>query len=247
MLQGLYNLTSGVLTQNRNLNVVSNNIVNVTTPGYKKDTMVSSTFSDEMLYRSGNQGRGGSQEIGSASKIRTAQETLVDYAQGSLEETDNPLDLAIVGNGFFEIQGQNGLMYSRNGSFILDEEGYLSLPGAGRVMSATGEILLNNDRVNIDFVGNITDNDGVYLGSLKLVDFDNYDNLQRNKAGYFTGGNPVEIAGTFLQNMIEKSNVSVVDQMTNMMSSQRAIQSAAQVIKIYDQLLGKATTEIGRL
>lgn len=247
MLQGLYNLTSGVLTQNRNLNVVSNNFVNVTTPGYKKDTMVSSTFQDEVIYRSGNRGQGGSAEIGRVSKIRTAQETLVNFEQGSLEETGNPLDLAIISDGFFEIQGQNGLIYSRNGSFILDDEGYLSLPGVGRVMGTAGEILLNNDRVHIDILGNITDENGVNLATVKLVDFDNYEALQKNKAGYFTGGNPVQVDGAFLQKAIETSNVSVVDQMTNMMSSQRAIQSAAQVIKIYDQLLGKATTEIGRL
>ena len=247
MLQGLYNLTSGVLTQNRNLNVISNNMVNVSTPGYKKDTMVSSTFRDEVLYRSGNKGQGGSAEIGTVSRIRAAQETLVNYEQGAFEETGNPLDLAVATEGFFEIQGQNGLMYTRNGSFILDDEGYLSLPGAGRVMGIGGEILLNNDRVNIDFEGNISDDNGVNLGRIRLVDFDNYDNLQRNKAGYFTGGNPREVSGAFVQRTIEKSNVSVVDQMTSMMSSQRAIQSAAQVIKIYDQLLGKATTEIGRL
>lgn len=247
MLQGLYNLTSGVLTQNRNLNVVSNNMVNITSPGFKKDTMLSSNFKEEMLYRSSNKGKGEPREIGASSKIRTAQETRTNFEQGSFEETGNALDLALAGNGFFEIQGQAGMMYTRNGSFILDNEGYLSLPGAGRVMGQNGPILLNDDQVQIDFSGDITDRNGINLGKIRVVDFENVESLQKNKAGCFTGGNPQRIQGSMLQNTIEKSNVSVVNEMTAMMSSQRAIQSAAQVIKIYDQMLGKATTEIGRL
>ena len=247
MLQGLYNLTSGVLTQNRNLNVISNNMVNVSTPGFKSDTMVSTTFKDEMLYRSGNKGTGASIPVGNTSRIRTAQETLTDYQQGAFEETGGNLDLAIAGGGFFVIQGDGGNIYTRNGSFILDDEGYLALPGTGRVMGKNGPILLNDDKINIDTEGIIRNEDGVNLGTLRLVDFANYDNLQKNKAGYFTGGNPYDLPGSFVHKTVEKSNISVVSEMTKMMSSQRAIQSAAQVIKIYDQMMQKVTTEIGRL
>lgn len=247
MLQGLYNLTSGVLTQNRNLNVISNNMVNVSTPGYKTDTMVSTTFRDEMIYRSSNQGGGPQIAVGNSSRIRVAEETLVDYQQGAFEETNSNLDLAIAKEGFFEIQGAGGNIYSRNGSFILDDEGYLSLPGAGRVMGKDGPIYLNDDQVVIDYSGTIRNEAGQELGTIKLVDFDNYENIDRNKAGYFTGDNPQEVEGGFMQGYIEKSNVSVVSELTKMMSSQRAIQSAAQVIKIYDQLMQKATTEVGRL
>ncbi len=247
MLQGLYNLASGVLTQNRNLNVISNNIINVSTPGYKADTLVSSTFKDEIQYRSSNQGDGAKIPVGSASKIRTAQETLIDYEQGAFEETGSPLDVAIAAKGFFVIEGSGGNMYTRNGSFILDDDGYLSLPGGGRVMGKNGPLLLNDDNVSIGSDGSIRGKTGANIGTLRLVDFDTYDGLQRNKAGYFTGGNPIDVQGTFIHKTVEKSNVSVVSEMTKMMSSQRAIQSAAQVIKIYDQLMQKATNEVGRL
>lgn len=247
MLQGLYNATSGVLTQNRNLNVISNNLVNVSTPGYKKETMVSSTFQEEMLTRSGNRARGAVQTLAEVSKIRTAQETLQNFEQGALEETGNSLDVAITGNGFFEIASSDGLVYSRNGSFILDDEGYLSLAGAGRVMGTGGALLLNDDQISIDSAGEIRNAEGVSLGTIKMVDFENYDLLTRNKAGHFTGPGAQTVTGTMLQNYVEKSNVSIVNELTGMMSSQRAIQSAAQMIKIYDQLLAKATTELGRL
>lgn len=247
MLQGLYNLTSGVLTQNRNLNVISNNMVNVSSPGYKKDTMVSTTFKNEMQYRLENNGSGASSALNNISKIRSAQETLVSYEQGAFEETGNPLDVALSQQGFFVVQTPNGEQYTRNGSFIIDGEGYLALPSIGRIMGQSGPILLNTDKIAIDSDGTITGEQGNLLGKIRVVDFENYDELQKTPSGLFTGGNPRETNGAIMQNTLERSNVSMVSEMTAMMTSQRAIQSAAQVIKIYDQLMAKATTEIGRL
>ncbi len=87
MYQGFYNLVSGMLTQSRNLNVVSNNMVNLQTPGYKNDTMVSTTFQEEMLKRTGRWGDGNDQDLITSSKIITASETYVDYTQGNFEPT----------------------------------------------------------------------------------------------------------------------------------------------------------------
>ena len=104
MYQGFYNLTSGMLTQSRNLNVVSNNMANIQTAGYKKDTMVSSTFQEEMLYRTGRRAKENREELAVTSKIRTASRTYVDYEQGSMEPTEGIYDFAIQGRGFFCIQ-----------------------------------------------------------------------------------------------------------------------------------------------
>ena len=83
MLQGFYNLTSSMLTQGRNLDVVSNNISNVSTPGYKKDTMTATTFREEMLSRTGNTDRSSVTNLNTTSRIVTAQETITDNTQGS--------------------------------------------------------------------------------------------------------------------------------------------------------------------
>lgn len=247
MLQGLYNLTSGVLTQNRNLNVISNNMVNVSSPGYKKDTMVSSTFQNEMQYRLGNKGSGASLALNNLSKIRTAQETQVSYEQGAFEETGNPLDVALSQEGFFVVQTSSGEQYTRNGSFIIDGEGYLALPSIGRIMGQSGPILLNTDQIEIKSDGTIMSADNATLGKISVVDFQNYDMIRKTPSGLFTGADPVEIQPEIRQYTLERSNVSMVSEMTAMMTSQRAIQSAAQIIKIYDQLMAKATTEIGKL
>ena len=79
MFQGFYNLASGMITQNRNLDVVSNNITNSLTPGYKKDTMTSSTFQEEMISRTGNLDKSSPQTLNNIAMIRTATGVVTDY------------------------------------------------------------------------------------------------------------------------------------------------------------------------
>ncbi|WP_028829227.1 flagellar hook-basal body protein [Proteocatella sphenisci] len=248
MQQGFYNLTSSMITQSRNLDVVSNNISNVSTPGYKKDTMIATTFKEEMLSRTGNTDRSKSTDLNTTSKILTAKETVTDYSQGAFEETENPLNVALSKNGFFEIQTQNGSIYTRNGGFITDDQGYLSLPGAGRVMGTSGQIQLESDNVRIDSAGGIYDTYGSFVDTIKVVDFENYDQLNKNQDGHIrTGAQPVVKDGGIVQKALERSNVSMMKEMTTMMTSQRAIQSASQILKMYDQMMAKSTTEIGRV
>lgn len=173
MFHGFYNLASGMLTQNRNLNVISNNMANVTTPGFKKDTLATTTFQQEMLYRTGNQDRGSSAQIGTTNMIRIPEQTITNYSDGNYVQTGNPLDFAIQGRGFFKVQDADGnLFYTRNGSFYINEEGYLALKGGGLVMGTGGEIFLETDRISVDSAGGIYDENGELIDSLELTDFE---------------------------------------------------------------------------
>ena len=128
MFQGFYNLASGMLTQNRNLNVVSNNMTNMLTPGYKKDTMLSSTFQEDLMSRTGNLDRSNITGLEDTSMFRSPTFNVTDFSQGAFEPTNQPLDFALEDeNGFFQIQTQNDIVYTRNGSFIIDDQGYLAL------------------------------------------------------------------------------------------------------------------------
>ena len=255
MYQGFYNLASGMLTQSRNLNVVSNNMVNLQTAGYKRDQMVSSTFQEEMLYRTGRHAKGTQEPLATTSKIRTASRTYVNYDQGSYETTDGIYDFAIGGKGFFCIQTQNGVQYTRNGSFAVDEEGYLVQGENGRVLSTEGQpIRIENEDFTVDAYGHITapgltdsegadsegtdENDTILdFGTIRLVDFADYEQLHKEDNGLFStnqAATPVVGGETqILWKTLEKSNVDMVNEMTAMMSSQRALQSAAQVLKMY--------------
>ncbi|MFT4008024.1 MAG: flagellar hook-basal body protein [Lacrimispora sp.] len=267
MFQGFYNLASGMLYQNRNLNVIGNNMVNVSTPGYKSDRMVSTTFKDEMLYRTGNRDKSSPTQIGSISMARAARSTEVSYDQGALEETGGNLDFALTKPGFFTVQDKDGnRLYTRNGSFEVDDDGYLCLSSIGRVLDEDGNpIELTSDHFTVDKSGNIyeepikgikTDEDGgstedeepVLLGKLGVVDFEDYTQLVKGDNGTFTTTADSKATDGGIQwKSIERSNIDPIEEMTSMMSSQRASQSAAQVLRMYDQLMSKIVTDIGRV
>ena len=248
MFKGFYGLTSGMLTQNRNLNVISGNMVNALTPGYKKDTYLSGTFKDELFVRSGNKDREDETPVGSTSMIRASYGTAVDYSQGAFKETGNNLDVALVDKGFFQIQSQNGLVYTRNGSFMIDDGGYLAVSGVGRVMGAGGPISMPGTDIQISQSGEILSSDGTLIDQIRVVDFADYGQLTKTDSNLFTSAVPPLNSDTgMIWKAVESSNAEPIEQMTAMMTSQRNLQSAAQVLKMYDQLMGKITTEIGRV
>lgn len=242
MFQGYYDLTSNMITQNRNLNIISNNMSNVSTPGYKMDRMMESTFRDEILYRYDQDGK---TEVGPVSHVNAADERVTDYTEGGIRETGYPLDVGLTGDGFFVIQTDNGEVYTRNGSFNLDNQGYLILPGMGRVMGTNGPIQVDTDDLAIDTQGRITNADnGRYYGTLEIVDFADYAQLTKVTGGVFqAAGNPVAARNAVVTQMyLEDSNVNLAEQMTAMMSSQRVLQGSAQILRMYDQMISRSTT-----
>ena len=247
MFQGFYNLTSGMLTQTRKLNVISNTMANVTTPGFKGDTFTQKSFKDELMYRTGNLYKNNPQPIGSMTWKVVADGNVVDYTEGGFSTTESPLDVCIIGSGFFQVDTGNGMVYTRNGSFMLDEQGYLYLSGVGRVQGQNGPIRLGTDQISIDADGTITDqNTGNTLGTLKLVDFTNYQTQLAKAEGNVFRANaaPQNAQASVRQRALEDSNVDAISEMTAMMSSERALQSAAQVLSMYDKLAAKIV-EIG--
>ena len=240
MFRGFYNLTSGMLSQGRRLDVVSNNITNISTAGYKADHYTDSTFQEVMLSRVGNKDKSRSQEIGQQSYILAPSELFTDYTQGGLEETGLPLDFAIDGEGYFAIDRDGQVAYTRAGSFTLDDEGYLCLAGQGRVLS--------NERQPIQLPTIYSLNNRGYLGTLGVFAFEDEQALEHNERGLFQGGQPQAGENYVIRHkMVERSNVNMVQEMVSMMTTQRALQSAAQISKIYDQVMTRATTELGRL
>lgn len=249
MFKGFYNLTSGVLTHQRNLNVVANNMVNVSTPGFKQERYTATTF-DEVLYsRLGNKDSAGT-EIGGQSYIRATSDIYTDFTQGTLEPTGLPLDFAIRGDGFFAIRAAGGgVSYSRSGNFSLDEDGYLCLPGYGRVLNPQGEtIQLRTDKIRADSQGIIYYGEGEVLGQVGVYAFADNATLVRNEQGLFTGAGAQAIQTSDLLNgYVERSNTDVVKQMTDMITFQRSLQSAAQLMTMYDSLMSKAANDVGRM
>lgn len=251
MFKGFYNLTSGMLTQGRKLDVVANNMINVSTAGYKMNQYTATTFDEAMYSRIGNKEKSSPEEIGVQSYMLVSSQLYTDYTQGLLEETGIPLNFALEGDGFFAVQAENGeVAYTRSGDFSLDEEGYLCLPGLGRVLGQDLQpIQLMTDKLEVDGMGTLFTQNGGYLGRLGVFAFEDNGQLAYNPMGLMTGGGQAQAAQdvTIHWKRLERSNVDLVRQMTEMLSTQRALQSAAQMSKIYDQVMTKATNDIGRL
>ncbi len=249
MFKGFYNLTSGMLTQERRLDVVANNMTNIGTAGYKSDRFTASTFQDVLYTRIGNQDRDVHAPLGNQSYILAPSQSYTDFGQGTLEETGLTLDFAIEGEGFFAIQTEDGTAYTRSGSFSLDEQGYLCLPGQGRVLDADGQpILMGTDKISADAYGSLYTEQGGFIARLGVFTFADTAALERNDQGLFVSAAAPEAEGGPVHwRMLERSNVDLLLQMTEMMASQRLLQSGAQVTKIYDQVMSKITNDIGQL
>ena len=190
------------------------------------------------------------EEIGPYAYILAPDQLYTDYTQGSLEETELPLDFAIEGDGFFAIEWNGEVAYTRAGSFNLDEEGYLVLPGQGRVLDENRQpIQLPTDNIYVDTNGGIyTLANRNLLATLGVFAFPDNGALERNDHGLFTGGQP-QVSENYVihHKWLERSNTNMVHEMVAMMSAQRALQSAAEMSKIYDQVITKDTTELGRM
>ena len=250
MFKGFYNLTSAMLTHQQDLNVIGNNLVNISTPGYKQSKYTATTFDDVLYQRVGNKDMQGS-PIGRQSYIRAASDIVVDHRQGTFEPTGVPLDFAIQGEGFFAIeQADGGRAYIRAGGFSLDEEGYLCLPGYGRVLDPENRpIYLGTDRIHGKGDNIIYYEDDTPIAQLGVFRFENTEELEPNEKGLFVGGGePEAIPDPVVHNgYLERANTDVAKQMADMIATERAFQSAAQISKMYDQLMSKAANELGRL
>lgn len=251
MFKGFYDLSSAMLTQTRNLDVVGNNMSNTATVGYKADRYADSTFAEVMRSQIGNKQKN-PQELGTTTSYMTVLDAVyTDHSQGALQSTGLPLDFALEGEGYFSVQTDAGRVYTRNGSFMLDEQGYLALAGQGRVLGSNGQaIYLGTDKIKATPEGVITTEDGRALGQLGVFTFaDPAQDLQKTGEGVFTAtGQPQLAADTIVHHeMVERANTDLVQQMTELMTCQRALQSASQLSKMYDQLISKTTTELGRV
>ncbi len=244
MVRGFYALGSGMLTQSRILTGISNNLANAETIGYKKQEVSATTFGDMVINRVDSQ----KTPIGSMSMITLADRTNIIHSQGALKDTGRSLDFAIQGEGFFAVQGQNGTVYTRNGSFNVDQEGYLVLKDQGRVLGDNGPIHIGTDNFTADSEGNLSVN-GALAGRIAVYNFADYNNLKITGEGMFTAAG----GATMMQNpdiqwkKTEGSNVNPSEEMTNAISVQRNLQTCSQALKMYDQELAKAVTDIGKI
>lgn len=249
MIRGLYTSASAMQTNMRRMDVTSNNLANINTNGYKKDGTVQRSFSEMLILRYDNKGK---EEIGVLGTGVQMDQSYSDFREGNIQHTNNKLDLAIKGSGFFALQTSQGIRYSRNGNFYLNDQ--------NQIVDSQGNFLLNQNNEPIQIVPgreiSINNQGQIFLDELEaetinLVDFENYEQLSKIGNNLYQAEDGIEEIeaeqSSIMQGYLEGSNVNVVEEMASMIEVTRAYESNQKVIQTIDNSLDKAVNDVGRL
>lgn len=257
MIRSLFTAATGMIAQQLNLDVIANNLANVNTSGYKKGR---ADFQDLMYQLVEEPGTADAQagvgptgiQVGLGVRPSAAGKIL---AQGDAQSTNNPLDLMIEGDGFFQVTLPNGdTNYTRAGSFKLNadgelvtDDGYLLDPSITIPSDALGITVATDGTVSVRQPGQTTQ---TQVGQIQLARFQNPAGLiakgrnlfqETDSSGSAVIATPGESGiGTLAQGFLESSNVSVVEEIVRMVTGQRAYEANSKVIQTADQLLSNA-------
>ncbi len=262
MLKGLYTAYSGMVNEQNRMDVLTNNLANSATTGYKTVGSTSQTFDTVLTYRIKDEEDGyyNDVNIGRAMPGVKIGETYTDYSQGSFRETGNTFDMAISGTGFFTVEytarsGEKSTVYTRDGSFTLTKDGMLVTKDGDYVMGEGPNGQLQRIQLDptqetfIDTSGRITQN-GQAVGQLKITDFEDYNYLKQFGENFYLPAEGAEVIGTdatVQSGYLEMSNVQVVREMVELISVTRQYEANQKIIQAYDSALDISVNRIGRL
>lgn len=241
MSQGIYIALSGAKLQQRRLELLSNNLANASTTGYKTDNLSATSFEfvlDEHMTDDGN--------VYNGTYTKTRQVS-TDYSTGHIKNTGSPLNMAVDGPGFFVVETPFGERYSRQGNFSLNKDGELVTPDGYKVKgkSLSG---LGNGTLSIDDDGNVYLN-GLSKGSIEIVEFIDQNSLTKQGHNLFAkirdDIRPTKPENsTVKQGFLEMSNVNVVSEMVDMIEVNRLYEAYQKMIRTIDESSGKAINEL---
>ncbi|HLA27718.1 MAG TPA: flagellar basal-body rod protein FlgF [Syntrophales bacterium] len=218
------------------LDAVTHNLANINTPGFKFENLYFAAKNKDVK--------------SDASAHLFSPLLSVDYSQGILQKTDNTLDVAIQGDGFFTIQTKNGPAYTRKGNFTVDKNNRLITQSGDYVLGKKGPIVINGKDVNIDKEGNITV-DGNNVDKLSIVNFDDVKAIEKYGEGLFIdpgkGGMRRLENPEVISRHLELSNVNATNEMVKMINIQRSFESYQKVIQMMEEMDKLSTGRLGRL
>jgi flagellar basal-body rod protein FlgG len=242
-MEGAYPIVSGASAQEKRLEVITNNLANVNTTGFKRDRAVFGVVPVDAAVSA----VGGMDVAGPSPVFSTLDLVTTDFAGGALRPTGDPLDLAINGDGFFVVETPDGPRYTRNGHFVLDADGRVVTPDGHPVQGSGGAITLPVGTVMVDTDGRISV-DGAEVDTVRVVQVSDPTRLRKVGDNLFEGSGQTEtaVAGRIQPGALEASNVNPVAEMTAMIEVMRLYEAAQKAMQTTDAVVGKAVNEVGR-
>lgn len=257
MVKGLYTAYTGMINEQNRMDVLTNNLANSDTNGFKKEGATSQAF-DSLLalkIKDRSENPNLAHPIGIANLGVKVGENYTDYSQGAFKVTDRTYDVALSGEGFFNIEytnkaGETSTMYTRDGAFVVNTQGYLVNKDGDYVLGQNGRIRLDPTKdVAIDTQGNISQ-DGARVAQIKLTDFEDYNYIEHFGENYYRpvdGATEKAATATTNQGFIETSNVQVVSEMVEMISVSRQYESNQRLITTIDGTLQIVSNQLGKV
>lgn len=244
MVRGLYTSASGMLVEMTRQDVISNNLANVNTTGFKRDITAFESFQNRLTYLTES---GSRNPIGGLGLGVGVSEVGFNLEIGTFMDTGNKTDLAIGGDGFFVLQTPQGQMYTRNGHFSVNEAGQLVSQEGYVVQGVGGAITPGTEDFTVNQQGQVIVN-GAVVGQLQMFFPTNPAALQKVGDNLFIGGGANAGGVTrIIQGKLEGSNVNPAREMIQMITAMRAYEANQRTIKAQDDILGKAVNEVGRV
>ena len=252
MIKGLYSAVSSMVVNAARQQALAHNIANLETPGFKQVLFTVEDFmQNQSVYSPQNSGSASTLNyLGALGLGSQISPEFIDYSQGAMQDTGNPLDVAIQGKGFFRIKTPDGERYSRDGRFIRDAnknlvtvEGYKVLDSAGQ------EITIPDGEVSIFPDGTIRVN-GTDAAKLGFGVFDKPETeLQHTEGNLFTGPttSTSKDVPQVTQGFLEASNANPSQLMTQLVEVARSYEAAQKLVQNQDELLGKSIASLGRI
>lgn len=260
-MQEILSITLASMQQDmERVNGIATNLANVATPGYKRSVAAMRPFVDAMndvVQADGLMPAGAHAMAGTA----LSQLVRLDNRAGTIRHTGEPMDLAINGDGFFEVSTQNGPAYTRQGNLRTDPRGRLVTAHGDPVTGNNGEISLTTLNPVIDSMGNVTEPGattgpsvgvpGEPVAQLKLVKFDDPSSMRPMGNGLMSAGTGMNVMKQsdvqVTQGALENSNVNPIPEMTQMMIGVRHFETMQKITQGYDDMIGTAINKLGEL
>lgn len=233
MLDAISATQVAMLQDQLRLQSISQNVSNMQTPGYKRQIIETGGFDEQFQTK--------------MQVVSQQMQVSIQQVQGTFTQTKRPAELAISGEGYFEVQNEEGVFYTRRGDFHITDQGELATATGALLLGTAGAIRVEDNEFTIDRTGNVFV-DKQKVDQIKMVQFSHPQQLNYLGEGLFESmesPTPIDGKTQLLQGHLEQSNVKSIDEMMEMVKTSRHFEASQRIMRMADNLLSTAITQLG--